>query len=76
MVVVAVGAVMVVVVGSATVPLKLTVALPSGANTTVTIRAKEEAIKEMGITKEMMENTLVFADPTGKVSLMASVREL
>lgn len=65
--VVAVGVVEVLVEG-ATVPLTMTVALPSGTNTTISFVAEEESLKKMGITKEMMESTLAHADSTGKVS--------
>lgn len=63
-----VTAVMVAVTESARVPLRLTVASPKGTNTTVTFTADDEAMREMGLTKEMMESSLVHADAKGRVS--------
>ena len=51
----------------ATVPIRLTVALHSGANTTVTFATEEEALHEMGITRRMMEGALAHADASGLV---------
>lgn len=65
-------AVMGAVVESAMVPLRLTVATSRGTNTTVTFSAEEENIREMGLTKEMMENSLVHADAKGRVSRESS----
>lgn len=65
---VALIAVMVVAAESALVPLKLTVSSPGGTNATIDFSTEEEAMREMGLTKEMMESSLIHADAKGRVS--------
>lgn len=66
--VVVAAVVMAIAAESAMVPLRLTVASPRGTNTTVTFTAEEEALREMELTKEMMESSVVHSDAKGRVS--------
>lgn len=65
---VVVMSVMVVVAESVLVPLRMTVVSPRGTNATVSFTAEEESLREMGLTKEMMESSLIHADAKGWVS--------